>query len=74
MHRDTGHHHRLACALAALGQRDAQQSCSSFGIFKKELVEVAHPIEEEGIGHRGLDAQELLHHRRVAAEVCHVVR
>ena len=74
MHWNTGHHHRLARALAALGQGDAQQTCGLFCILKKEFVEVAHPIKEQGIGHRGLDAQELLHHRRVAAEVCHVVR
>ena len=66
VHRHAGHRDRLARARAARGQGDVEQAMRALRVVEEELVEVAHPVEEERVGMLGLDAQVLLHHRRVA--------
>ena len=66
VHRHAGHRDRLARARAARGQGDVEQAMRALRVIEEELVEVAHPVEEERVGMLGLDAQVLLHHRRVA--------
>ena len=66
VHRHAGHRDRLAGARAARGQGDVEQAMRALRVVEEELVEVAHPVEEERVGMLGLDAQVLLHHRRVA--------
>src|SRR5690606_16365121 len=41
----------------------------ALGIAVEELVEVAHPVEQQALGMVGLDAQVLLHHRGVAGQI-----
>ncbi len=59
------HLDRLAAGLAAGGQRDVEQARGFFGVVEEELVEIAHAIEQQGVRVLQLDAQILLHHRRV---------
>jgi len=39
------------------------------GVVVEQFVEIAHPVEHQDVGMFGLDAQVLLHHRRVLGEV-----
>jgi len=66
MERHTRHPDRPAGRLPARRQRDVEQPRRLLRIVEEQLVEVAHPVEEEGIGVLRLDAQVLLHHRGVA--------
>ena len=66
MHRDAAHGDVAAEVLAPLGEHDAQRARRDFGILEKQLVEIAHPVEQEAIGIGGLDLDVLLHHRRWA--------
>jgi hypothetical protein len=50
------HQHRLAGRLAALGERDVEQARGLFGIGPEQLVEVAHPVEQQGVRVVGLEA------------------
>ena len=47
--RHARHHHRLAGRLAAPGQRDVEQPRGLFGVIVEQLVEVAHPVEEQSV-------------------------
>jgi hypothetical protein len=68
------HHHRLAGALAARGQRDVEQAVGLARVVVEQLVEVAHAVEHERAWVLGLDAQVLRHHWRVGREVHRVKR
>ena len=61
----TTHRDRLALVFTSLGEGDVQRGGRPYGVVKKKLVEIAHPIEKQGI-RRGLATQfqELHHHRR----------
>ncbi len=61
----TGHRDRPPGGLAALGQRDVEQGGGALGVVVEQFVEVAHPIEQQHARMLRLDAQILLHHRRV---------
>ena len=63
-----GHRDRRAGRLAARGERDVEQPRGALGVVVEELVEVAHPVEDELVRMLRLDAQILLHHRRVRAD------
>ncbi len=69
MHRHTGHHHRLAGTGAARGERDVEQPVGAPRVVVEQLVEVAHPVQHQDVGMLGLDAQVLLHHRRVGQQI-----
>ena len=60
-HRDV-----LAEMLASLGQHDPERPARDLRILEEELVEIAHPVEEEAIGVGTLDL-DILRHRRDAA-------
>ena len=64
-----GHRDRLAGRLAALGQGDVEQARGLFGILEEQLVEVAHPVEQQQVGVLALQRQILLHDRRVPGEI-----
>ncbi len=66
--RYAGHGDGQACRFAALGEGEIEQGRPAPGILEEELVEVPHAIEQEMIRVLGLDAQVLLHHRRMAIE------
>jgi len=66
MHRHAGHHDGLACALAARRQGHVEQPIRLARVVVEELVEIAHPVEDERVRMLGLDAQVLRHGRRVA--------
>ena len=57
----------LLYALRSLGQGNVEQLCGTPGVVEEQLVEVAHAIEHQPVGVRGLDAEVLLHHRGVLA-------
>ena len=65
VHRHSGHGDRRAGAGAARGQGDVEELVGALRVVEEELVEVAHPVEEERLGMIGLDAQVLRHHGRV---------
>jgi hypothetical protein len=50
--------------LAPLGELDAECLGGFDRVVEEQLEEVAHAIEQEGIGMGGLDAGILRHHRR----------
>src|SRR5262245_11553862 len=52
--------------LATLGEYDAKRARRDLGVLEEQLVEVAHPIEQQAIGIGGFDLDVLLHHRRGA--------
>ena len=58
-----------ALVLAALGQHDAERPRGDLGVVEEQLVEVAHPVEQQHAGVLRLDAQVLLHHRRVTRKL-----
>ena len=66
MERNTSHLDRLTVGGAALGQRDVEQLCGSHCIFVKQFVKIAHAVEQQHVGMLCLDAQVLLHHRRMS--------
>ena len=51
--------------LAPGGEGDIQQLCGLPGVVVEQLVEITHAVEQQVAGVLRLDAQELLHHRRV---------
>ena len=67
--RHARHRDRRAGGLAARGERDVEQARGALGVVVEELVEVAHPVEHELVRMLGLDAEVLLHHRRVRGRV-----
>jgi hypothetical protein len=66
VHGHAAHRNRLAVARAARRKGDVEEARGLLRVVEEELVEVAHPVEEERLGMGGLDAQVLGHHRRRA--------
>ena len=64
--RDPAHGDVGALMLAALGERDAQRAARHFGIVEEQLVEIAHPVEQQTVRMGRLDVEVLRHHRRGA--------
>ena len=58
-HRDVG-----ALVLAALGERDAERARGDLGVVEEQLVEIAHPVEQQAVRIGRLDLDVLRHHRR----------
>jgi hypothetical protein len=67
--RNASHLHRRAIGRAACGQLDVEQTRRALGVIEEELVEIAHPVEQQDVRVLRLDAQILLHHRRMAGEL-----
>ena len=59
--RHARHRDRLACRLAARRQRDVEQARRALRVVVEQLVEIAHPIEQQRVGVLRLEAQVLLH-------------
>ena len=55
--------------LAALGEHDAERARRHLGVLEEQLVEIAHPVEQQAIRIGLLDLDELLHHRGDASDV-----
>ena len=66
LHRHAAHRDVHALMLAALGQHDAERLGGDFGVLEEQLVEIAHPVEQQQPGMGGLDLKVLFHHRRDA--------
>ena len=60
LHRHAGERH----AVAAGGERDLQDSGRQLGVLVEHLVEVAHPIEQDGVRMLRLHLAPVLEHRR----------
>ena len=73
MMRKAGHLVALhACAVVALGQRDAQNACSNHRIFAVSLIEVTTSEQKYCVGMLLLQIEELLHHgRQLPVFLCH---
>jgi hypothetical protein len=67
--RHAAHRDLAARMLAALGQDDAQRPGGDLGILEEQLVEVAHPVEEQAVGIGRLDLDVLRHHGRGAGRI-----
>ena len=65
MERHARHRDRLAGGLAARGERDVEQRGGATSVLVEQLVEIAHAVEQQRVRVLRLDAQVLLHHRRV---------
>jgi hypothetical protein len=63
--RDAGHRDRRPGRLAARRQGDIEQWRRALRIAIEELVKIAHAVKNEPVRVLALDAQILLHHRRV---------
>ena len=61
-----GHRDRRAGRLPARRQRDVEEPRGALRVVVEELVEIAHPVEEQLVRMLRLGAEVLLHHRRVA--------
>jgi hypothetical protein len=66
MDRHAAHGDVAAQVLAALGEHDAEGARRDLGVLEEQLIEIAHPIEQQAIRIGGLDLDILLHHRRGA--------
>src|SRR3977135_1117661 len=64
MHRHAATRNSAAQMLAALGEHDAERTRGDLGVLEEQLVEIAHPVEQEAIRIGGLDLDELLDDRR----------
>ena len=64
--RHAAHADVLAVVLAALGEHDAERAARDLRVVEEELVEVAHPVEQQAIRVGRLDLEVLRHHRRQA--------
>jgi len=60
-----GHLDRLPGRLPPGGQGDVEQAGRFLRIFKEQLVEIPHAIEQQGVRMLRLDAEILDHHRRM---------
>ena len=60
--RHATHRNVVVEMLAALGQRDVERRGSLYGIVKKQLVEVPHPVEQQVVRMLSLDGVVLRHH------------
>ncbi len=63
------HRNGAARRLAAFGEGDVEQLGGLAGIVIEQLVEVAHPVEQQDLRVLGLEAKVLLHHGRVGAQI-----
>ena len=66
LHRHAAHRDVVAGVLAALGEHDAERARGDFRVLEEQLVEVAHPVEQQQPRIGRLDFEVLLHHRRDA--------
>ncbi len=64
--RHAAHGDVLAAMLAALGEHDAERAARHLRVTEEQLVEVAHPVEQQAVRIGGLDLDVLLHQRRDA--------
>jgi hypothetical protein len=62
---DAGHGDRLTGGLTASRQRDVEKAGSTARILVEQLVEIAHPEEQQLVRMAGLEAQVLPDDRRV---------
>jgi len=69
MKRHARHGDGLTRRLATHGERDVDQAVGLASVFKEELVEIAHAVEDQGVRVLRFDAQVLLHHGRVGAVI-----
>jgi len=63
--RHPGHGNRYAVGLAPGSQGNVEQARGLAGVVEKQLVEVPHAVEEQGLGVLCLDSQVLLDDRGV---------
>ena len=63
MHRHPAHWDRRPAILAALGQRDVEAGRGDLGVVEEQFEEIAHPIEQQGVGRFVLETAVLDHHR-----------
>ncbi len=47
--RHAAHRNVAAQMLAALGQHDAERARGGLGIVEEQLVEIAHPVEQQAV-------------------------
>ena len=66
MEGNASHGDVCAIRLAAFGEGDVEDFGSDQSVVKEKLVEIAHAVEEQGVGVTIFDGQILRHHRRVA--------
>ena len=59
MRRHARHRNRSPVRAPARSERDVEQLRGAAGIVEEQLVEISHPVEEQGIGMVCLDAQIL---------------
>ena len=59
--RHAGHRNRSAPRLSARRQRDVEQPRRALRIGKEELIEIAHPVEQQAVRMLILEPQVLLH-------------
>ena len=61
--RDAAHLDIRAQVFATLGQRDIERGGRLHRVVEEHLVEIAHAVEQQGVGVRRLDLEVLRHHR-----------
>ena len=62
--RHAGHGYRLVLVRTAMRQRDPDRRRRLHRVVEEQLVEVAHPEEDQGVGLCRLGLEILRHHRR----------
>ena len=67
MHGHAGHRNRLAGGLPALRERDVDELGRAARVVVEQLIEIAHPVEQQRVRKLRFDRKVLLHHGRVRA-------
>ena len=65
--RHAAHADVFAVVLAPFGEHDAERPARDLRVVEEQLVEIAHPVEEQAVGIGRLDLEILRHHRREAS-------
>ena len=69
--RHTAHGYRIGRVAIARGEHEIKQWGGDAGIVEKELVEVPHAVQQQGVAGLSLERQVLLHHRCLGGAPSH---
>ena len=72
--RHAGHGHFPFLAVAAVGQDQPQHLAHQHGVVGVGLIEIPHPVEQDGFGVLRLDGEVLPEHRGVFLVLGHVLQ
>ena len=69
--RHSGHFGRALFAVGAMGEHQAEELAHEHCIVGVCLIEIPHPVEQDGLGMQRLRCEVLLEHRGIFRSFCH---